>query len=115
MNTSRERGEFVGIPQGSLEVSRFGGPPVISLGNVSALVMNGKRKVPIRAVIEALQNLTPITLEAEIVGSTSGQEPFKVVLRMSASGGSTWFTSNRSAITLEGPRSQRTPIRAKGV
>jgi hypothetical protein len=93
MNTLRELGEFVGIPQGSLEVRRFGGPPVISLGNVSALVMNGKRIVPMRAVIQALQNLTPITLEAEILGSRSGEEPFEVVVRLNASGGITWFTN----------------------
>jgi hypothetical protein len=93
MNTLRKIGDFVGIPQGSLEVRRFGGPQVISLGNVSALVMNGNRKVPMSAVIQALQNLTPITLEAEIVGSRSGEEPFEVVVRLNATGGITWFTT----------------------
>ena len=27
MNTLREIGDFIGIPQGSLDVARFGGPP----------------------------------------------------------------------------------------
>jgi len=93
MNTLRELGEFVGISQGSLQVHRFGGPPVITLKNVSILVMNGKRTVPMRALIQALQNLTAITLETEIVGSRSGEEPFIPIVRLNASGGITWFTS----------------------
>jgi hypothetical protein len=92
MNTLREIGEFVGIPRGSLDVI-FGGPPVISLVNVSNLVTIGKKKLPMRAVIQALQNLTPITLEGEIVGSRSGEEPFEVTVRLNASGGITWFTA----------------------
>jgi hypothetical protein len=32
-------------------------------------------------------------LEAEIVGSRSGEEPFQPVVRLNASGGITWFTS----------------------
>src|SRR5215472_494803 len=93
MNTLREIGEFVGIPQGSLEAALFGGPPVISLRNVNTLVTIGKRKLSMRAVIQALQNLTPITLEAEIVGDRSGEEPFEVAVRLNASGGITWFTA----------------------
>jgi len=46
-----------------------------------------------RAIIQVLQNLTPITLEAQIVGSRSGEEPFNPVIRLNASGGITWFTS----------------------
>ena len=92
MNALREIGEFVGIPRGSLEVARFGGPPVITLSNISALVIN-KRPVRMSAIIQALQNLTLITLEAEIVGSRSGEEPFVPVVRVNASGAITWFTS----------------------
>lgn len=95
MNTLREIGEFVGIPQGSLEVARFGGPPTTGLSIISSLVTEGRkgeRLLSMQAIIQALQNLTPITLEAQIVGSQSGEEPFEPVIRLNASGGITWFT-----------------------
>ena len=93
MNTLREIGTFVGIPQGSLEVARFGGEQIITLSNVSKLVNRGKKTASLRALIQALKDLTPIDLEAEIVGSRSGEEPFAPVVRLNASGGITWFTS----------------------
>lgn len=91
MNTLREIGEFVGIPQGSLEVARFGGPPTTGLAIISQLVT---RRVgsSMQAIIQALQNLTPITLEAKIIGSRSGEEPFQPVIRLNASGGIIWHT-----------------------
>lgn len=92
MNTLRELGEFVGIPQGSLEVARIGGPPITSLSVISLLVTK-REKLSMQAIIQALQNLTPITLEAQIVGSRSGVEPFKPVIRLNASGGITWHTN----------------------
>ncbi|WP_019503147.1 hypothetical protein [Pseudanabaena sp. PCC 6802] len=93
MNTLKEIVDFVGIPQGSLEVARFGGPWIKSLGKVSLLVTRRERPASMRAIIQALQNLTPITLEAEIVGSRSGEEPFEPKIRVNASGGITWFTT----------------------
>lgn len=91
MNTLREIGEFIGIPQGSLDVARFGGPPTTSLSMASVLVTK-RKSLSMQAIIQALQNLTPITLEAQIVGSRSGEEPFQPVIRLNASGGITWFT-----------------------
>jgi len=93
MNTLREIGDFVGIPQGSLEVARYSGSRTITLGQVSLLVTKESRRASMRAIIQVLQNLTPITLEAQIVGSRSGEEPFNPVIRLNASGGITWFTS----------------------
>ena len=93
MNTLKELGDFVGIPRGSLEVARFGGPPVTGLGVVSLLVTKKSKPASMRAIIQALQNLTPITLEAQIVGDRSGEEPFEPVIRVNASGGITWFTN----------------------
>jgi hypothetical protein len=93
MNTLREIGEFVGIPQGSVEVARYGGPWITRLRMVSLLVTHRDRPASMRAIIQALQNLTPITLEAQIVGSRSGEEPFEPVIRLNASGGIPWFTT----------------------
>jgi hypothetical protein len=93
MNTLREIGTFVGIPQGSLDVARFGGEQIITLRKVSMLVSSEKKTASLRALIQALKDLTPIALEAEIVGSRSGEEPFSPVVRLNASGGITWFTS----------------------
>ena len=92
MDTLKEIGDFVGIPQGSLEVARYGGPPVKSLSNVSLLVTKHNRPASMRAIIQTLQNLTPITLEAEIVGDRSGENNFTPKIRVNASGGITWFT-----------------------
>ena len=93
MNTLREMANFVGIPQGSLEVARYGGPWTMGLSKVSLLVTKRERPASMRAIIQALQNLTPITLEAQIVGSRSGQEPFEPVIRLNAGGGITWYTN----------------------
>lgn len=93
MNTLKEMGDFVGIPQGSLEVARYGGPRITSLGKVSLLVTKRERPASMRAISQTLQNLTPITLEAKIVGSQSGEEPFEPKIRMNASGGITWHTT----------------------
>ena len=92
MNTLREMANFVGIPQGSLEVARYGGPWIMGLSKVSLLVTKRESPASMRALIQVLQNLTPITLEAQIIGSHSGQEPFEPVIRLNASGGITWFT-----------------------
>jgi hypothetical protein len=93
MNTLKELGDFVGIPQGSLDVARFSGSRVTGLEAVSLLVTKRSRPASMRAIIQALQSLSPITLEAQIVGDRSGEEPFEPVVRLNASGGITWFTS----------------------
>jgi len=91
MNTLREIGKFIGIPQGSLEVAGFGGPRTTSLKMASLLVTKSERS-SMQALIQALKNLTPITLEAQIVGSRSGEEPFEPVIRLNACGGIHWRT-----------------------
>ena len=53
-----------------------------------------------RAVINVLQQVTPMTLEAELVGSRSGEISLVPVIRFGASGGISWFltiTSNNGA------------------
>ena len=93
MNTLREIGEFIGIPQGSLEVAGIGGPRTTSLHMASVLVTKGERSW-MQAIIQALQNLTPITLEAQIVGITPPdvQPLLEPIIRLNASGGIVWFT-----------------------
>lgn len=86
MNTLREIGEFIGVPQGSLEVAGFGGPRTTSLKMASILGTKSESS-SMQAIIQALQNLTPITLEAQIIGSRSGEEPFQPVIRLNACGG----------------------------
>jgi hypothetical protein len=103
MNTLREIGEFIGIPQGSFEVAGFGGPRTTSLKMASLLVTKSEGS-SLQAIIQALQNLTPITLEAQIVGSRSGEEPFQPVIRLNASGGVTWFTFIEFAEILFEPK-----------
>jgi hypothetical protein len=65
----------------------------MGLNNVNLLVTQGARPASMRNIVQILQNLTPLTLEAEIVGSLSGEEPFEPKIRMNASGGITWFTT----------------------
>jgi hypothetical protein len=91
MNTLQEIGKFIGIPQGSLDVAGFGGPSTTSLRNARLLVTNGERS-SMQAVIQALKNLTPITLEAQIVGNRSGEAPFATVIRLNACGAIPWRT-----------------------
>lgn len=99
MKTLKEIGNFVGIPQGSLDSARFGGPRTVGLKMVNILVTEGAKPASaakpasMRNIIQLLQNLTPITLEAEIVGSRFGEEPFDPIIRVNSSGGITWFTT----------------------
>jgi hypothetical protein len=95
MNTLKQIVDFVGIPQGSLASARYqySGPWTTGLDNVNLLVTQGARPASMRNIVQILQNLTPITLEAEIVGSLSGEEPFTPKVRVNASGGITWFTT----------------------
>jgi hypothetical protein len=65
----------------------------MGLNNVNLLVTQGARPASMRNIVQILQNLTPITLEAEIIGSLSGEEPFEPKIRVNASGGITWFTT----------------------
>ncbi len=107
MNTLREIVNFVGIPQGSLANARYqySGPWTRGLQNVNLLVTRGAQPASTRNIIRLLQNLTPLTLEAEIVGAHSGEEPFNPVIRINASGGITWFTTiefYRNGNTLTG-------------
>lgn len=107
MNTLREIVNFVGIPQGSLANARYqySGPWTRGLQNVNLLVTRGAQPASTRNIIQLLQNLTPLTLEAEIVGAHSGEEPFNPVIRINASGGITWFTTiefYRNGNTLTG-------------
>lgn len=94
MKTLREMINFVGLPQGSLATARqqYNGPWTMGLDNVNRLVRRGTRPASMQNIIQVLQNLTPLTLEAEIVGSRSGEEPFSPVIRINAGGGITWFT-----------------------
>lgn len=94
MKSLKEIVNFVGIPQGALASARYqySGPWTMGLDNVNLLVKRGERPASMRNIIQILQNLTPITLEAEIIGSRSGEEPFQPVIRINASGGITWFT-----------------------
>ena len=95
MKTLKEVVDFVDIPQGSLASARYqySGPWTMGLHNVNLLVTGGARPASMRNIIKILQNLTPTTLEAEIVGSRSGEEPFDLKIRVNASGGITWFTT----------------------
>ena len=95
MKTLKEIVDCVGIPQGALAKARYqlSGPWARGLENVNLLVTRGAKPASMRNIIQILQNLTPITLEAEIIGNLSGQEPFIPKIRVNASGGITWFTT----------------------
>lgn len=95
MNSLREIGVFVGIPQGSAQIARWSGDRTTGLKLVSLLVR--KKDIgseSLRAVIQALQNLTPITLEAEIIdlGDEFDEGHAMPVMRLNASGGIHWWT-----------------------
>ncbi|TRU81186.1 MAG: hypothetical protein EWV76_03715 [Microcystis novacekii Mn_MB_F_20050700_S1] len=95
MKTLKELVNFVGIQQGSLADAGYQliGPWTTGLENVNLLVTRGAKPASMRNIIQILRNLTPITLEAEIIGNLSGQEPFTPTIRLNASGGITWFTT----------------------
>jgi hypothetical protein len=77
MNTLREIGEFVGMsPRTSMR----------AVGNIVPLLSSSER-TSMHAMILGLQNLPPISLEAEAVGDRFGEVPFSPVFRVHPSNG----------------------------
>lgn len=87
MNTLRQLGEFVGIPQDSGE---FGPPiPPIGLRLVSKLLApasTAQQRASMRAMIALLRTLPPVGLEAQLL-NPGGREPYEPVIRLSSSPG----------------------------
>jgi hypothetical protein len=87
MNTLRQLGEFVGIPQDSGE---FGSPiPPIGLRLVSKLlapVCTAQQRASMRAMIALLRTLPPVGLEAQLL-NPGGREPYDPVIRVTSSPG----------------------------
>ncbi len=85
MNTLRELGEFVGIPQDSGE---YGAPiPPIGLRLVSKLlapVSTAEQRASMRAMISLIPTLPPVGLEAQLLSPGSGKEPYVVDIRVSS-------------------------------
>lgn len=92
MKTLREVGTFVGIPQDSGE---FGTEMPISLGYVRHLLTGSPfvgssgdaQPFSMQAAIQQLQGLPPIKLDANVIGSREGDEPFAPVIRIGSSPG----------------------------
>lgn len=86
----------MGIPNGAMQVARFGGPGEITLKSVCALIdveHPERRPQSLRAAIRALQNLPAITLEANLVSGTTGEEPYELVINLSSGDGIIWHTT----------------------
>ncbi len=97
MNTLKEIGNFVGIPQGSLkhldqyEDADQNAIRTIQLSLVASAVRWESSSVSMLGIIQVLRNLTPITLEAKIVPITMAGN-VSVTISWNASGGIIWFT-----------------------
>ena len=97
MKTLREMGMFVGIPEDSGE---FGTPLPISLGYVRHLLTGAplgqspRETYPFsfQEAIQQLEGLPPIKLDAAVVGSSEGYEPFAPLIRIGQSPGLVLFT-----------------------
>lgn len=98
MNSLRELCEFAGISRGAMEVAYRTGPGRNGLRDVGLLVDRGspsKKVSPasMRAIVTALKNLPLITLEADIAGPRTGQEPLSVDVRVNVSEELVWDTT----------------------
>lgn len=96
MNTLRQAGNFVGIPDGAMEVARFGGSRDVTLGHISSLIdvqHPENRPRSLGAVIRALQNLPALTLDAELLSETTGEEPYQLEIRLNPSAAIIWHTT----------------------
>lgn len=95
MNSLREIVDFVGIPQGSAEVARFRNAQEqlkTSLGLVNILLTRREKPASMRAIIQTLENLTPITLEAKIATKKIDDSNVLVTISWNESGEITWYT-----------------------
>jgi hypothetical protein len=84
MNSLRDIGNFVGIPQGSashLNQSSIG----MRLAAQLVPTLTGNQRTSMRAMISALPNLPPVTLDAQIVGPSSGEDSFQPLIRIAPS------------------------------
>jgi hypothetical protein len=98
MDTLVELGEFVGLgdatparPDGG-ETNRN---PITmrAAANNLATVLSGSDRNSLRAMMQALPNLTPVSLEAERVSGISEETAFAPIIRVHPSGGEILWTS----------------------
>ncbi len=93
MNTLKELGEFVGIPQGAMDLARYNKSLTISLGNVSLLTSRRDRPASLRTIADTLKSLPLITLEASLIGPRVGPEPLNFQVRVNVCEGIVWNTT----------------------
>lgn len=96
MKSLKELGEFVGIPQGSTDM-RFRSivnNRKITLRAIDAVVHGAySRSISMRAILQILKNLPTITLEANMIGPTAGEEPLDLRIGVNISEGMIWRTT----------------------
>jgi hypothetical protein len=82
MNSLRELGAFCNFTQG------------VSMRNIgrAVSVLTSAERTSLRAMILALENLPPATLEVEFVGDNAGEVPFFPLFRVLPTKGATLFT-----------------------
>jgi hypothetical protein len=96
MNSLREVGNFVGIPNGAWEIARFDASRTITLNKVSVLIdvkNPANRPRSLGAIIQRLQNLPPLTLQVELLTGRQGEEPFEAKVRLNPSDAIIWHTN----------------------
>jgi hypothetical protein len=87
MRTLREIGNFVGIP---LDSGEFGFHHPIGLrlsGELVKPVSSRQQRTSMRALIDLLSSLPPVTLTAQLRSGSVGTEPYELVIRVSPSDG----------------------------
>jgi hypothetical protein len=96
MNSLREAGTFVGIPSGARQVARLDGSRAITLRGVADLIDVANppnRPRSLGAVSRVLQNLSALTLDAELLSGTAGEEPYELEIRLNPSDAIIWHTT----------------------
>lgn len=96
MKTLKELGDFVGIPQGSGDM-RF--RSIVNNRKITLRAIDGvvhgfySRSISMRAILQILKNLPTITLEANMIEPTVGEEPLDLRIRVNISEGMIWRTT----------------------
>lgn len=94
MQTLDELCTFLGFSVGALEVARVGGPADSSLALAGVLIKGFDDATPtsLAGLIDAVQNLSPLTLDARLLSDRGGEEPYELRVWLSPSPSIVWST-----------------------
>jgi hypothetical protein len=92
MHTLAELCDFIGLPQAGLKSPYGTAQSALELAGLLVTTLDKPARWSLAALIDAVQQLPPITLDVSLVGPQQGDTPFVTTIRISPNAGAAWST-----------------------